>query len=52
MHPDKNMGSPLASESFKKLQCAYEVNINHKMQFYMFVVIFSSCYFTHGCDGN
>lgn len=26
MHPDKNMGSPLASESFKKLQCAYEVN--------------------------
>lgn len=40
VHPDKNMGSPLASESFKKLQCAYEVNINHKMQFYMFVVIF------------
>ncbi|KAK5844186.1 DnaJ subfamily C member 14 [Gossypium arboreum] len=25
VHPDKNMGSPLASESFKKLQCAYEV---------------------------
>lgn len=25
MHPDKNMGSSLASESFKKLQCAYEV---------------------------
>ncbi|GMH24475.1 hypothetical protein Nepgr_026318 [Nepenthes gracilis] len=25
LHPDKNMGSPLASESFKKLQCAYEV---------------------------
>ncbi|KAL2943531.1 Chaperone protein DnaJ [Bienertia sinuspersici] len=24
VHPDKNMGSPLASESFKKLQCAYE----------------------------
>lgn len=26
VHPDKNMGSPQASESFKKLQCAYEVN--------------------------
>lgn len=26
VHPDKNMGSPLASESFKKVQCAYEVN--------------------------
>ncbi|XWS10724.1 hypothetical protein CRYUN_Cryun38cG0022300 [Craigia yunnanensis] len=25
VHPDKNMGSPLACESFKKLQCAYEV---------------------------
>ncbi|GLT93941.1 hypothetical protein SLE2022_117090 [Rubroshorea leprosula] len=25
VHLDKNMGSPLASESFKKLQCAYEV---------------------------
>ncbi|KAF4386605.1 uncharacterized protein LOC115706317 [Cannabis sativa] len=25
VHPDKNMGMPLASESFKKLQCAYEV---------------------------
>ncbi|XVE52842.1 hypothetical protein DITRI_Ditri02bG0156700 [Diplodiscus trichospermus] len=25
VHPDKNMGTPLASESFKKLQCAYEV---------------------------
>lgn len=25
VHPDKNMGSPQASESFKKLQCAYEV---------------------------
>ncbi|KAM7495703.1 hypothetical protein LguiB_030312 [Lonicera macranthoides] len=25
VHPDKNMGSPLASESFKKLQCAFEV---------------------------
>ncbi|KAJ6727874.1 hypothetical protein OIU74_006004 [Salix koriyanagi] len=25
VHPDKNLGSPLASESFKKLQCAYEV---------------------------
>ncbi|XP_074349504.1 uncharacterized protein LOC141689197 isoform X2 [Apium graveolens] len=25
VHPDKNMGSPLASESFKKLQCEYEV---------------------------
>ncbi|XP_077243868.1 chaperone DnaJ-domain superfamily protein [Tasmannia lanceolata] len=25
VHPDKNMGSPMASESFKKLQCAYEV---------------------------
>lgn len=25
VHPDKNMGSPLASESFKKLQCGYEV---------------------------
>ncbi|KAI4323155.1 hypothetical protein L6164_022784 [Bauhinia variegata] len=25
VHPDKNMGSPLASESFKKLQCAYEI---------------------------
>ena len=26
VHPDKNRGSPLASESFKKLQCAYEVS--------------------------
>lgn len=26
VHPDKNMGIPLASESFKKLQCAYEVS--------------------------
>ncbi|XP_043701104.1 uncharacterized protein LOC122651683 isoform X2 [Telopea speciosissima] len=25
VHPDKNMGSQLASESFQKLQCAYEV---------------------------
>uniref|UniRef100_A0A1D1YAA5 DnaJ subfamily C member 14 n=1 Tax=Anthurium amnicola TaxID=1678845 RepID=A0A1D1YAA5_9ARAE len=25
VHPDKNMGTPVASESFKKLQCAYEV---------------------------
>ncbi|XP_059282538.1 uncharacterized protein LOC132036260 [Lycium ferocissimum] len=25
VHPDKNMGSSLASESFKKLQCSYEV---------------------------
>ncbi|KAL9232512.1 hypothetical protein vseg_007619 [Gypsophila vaccaria] len=25
LHPDKNMGSPLASDSFKKLQSAYEV---------------------------
>ncbi|KAG8657809.1 dnaJ homolog dnj-5 isoform X1 [Manihot esculenta] len=25
VHPDKNMGSTLASESFKKLNCAYEV---------------------------
>ncbi|KAK2638581.1 hypothetical protein Ddye_026376 [Dipteronia dyeriana] len=25
VHPDKNMGSALASESFKKVQCAYEV---------------------------
>nr|XP_043627278.1 uncharacterized protein LOC122598863 [Erigeron canadensis] len=25
VHPDKNMGSPMASESFKKVQCAYEV---------------------------
>ncbi|KAH9621349.1 hypothetical protein KSS87_014796 [Heliosperma pusillum] len=25
VHPDKNMGSPLASDSFKRLQCAYEV---------------------------
>ncbi|KAA8527144.1 hypothetical protein F0562_008627 [Nyssa sinensis] len=25
VHPDKNLGSQLASESFKKLQCAYEV---------------------------
>ncbi|KAL5580130.1 hypothetical protein UlMin_012572 [Ulmus minor] len=25
VHPDRNMGSPLASESFKKIQCAYEV---------------------------
>ncbi|CAL9178008.1 unnamed protein product [Musa hybrid cultivar] len=25
VHPDKNMGSSLACESFKKLQCAYEV---------------------------
>lgn len=27
VHPDKNMGIPLASESFKKLQCAYEVSL-------------------------
>lgn len=26
MHPDKNMGNPLACESFKKLQCAYEAS--------------------------
>ncbi|KAL7593723.1 uncharacterized protein LOC111884725 [Lactuca sativa] len=25
VHPDKNMGNPLASESFKKVQCAYEI---------------------------
>ncbi|KAK3013343.1 hypothetical protein RJ639_008336 [Escallonia herrerae] len=25
VHPDKNMGIPLASDSFKKLQCAYEI---------------------------
>ncbi|KAK1281402.1 Chaperone protein dnaJ 15 [Acorus gramineus] len=25
LHPDKNMGNPLASESFKRLQCAYEI---------------------------
>nr|GEU96924.1 DnaJ domain, cleavage inducing molecular chaperone, Jiv [Tanacetum cinerariifolium] len=25
VHPDKNMGSPMASESFKKVQCAFEV---------------------------
>ncbi|URE40528.1 hypothetical protein MUK42_06558 [Musa troglodytarum] len=25
VHPDKNMGSPLACESFKRLQCAYEI---------------------------
>ncbi|OIT06498.1 hypothetical protein A4A49_13194 [Nicotiana attenuata] len=25
VHPNKNMGSSLATESFKKLQCAYEV---------------------------
>ncbi|GJX20913.1 ABC transporter A family member 9-like protein, partial [Tanacetum coccineum] len=28
VHPDKNMGSALASESFKKIQCAYEVLCN------------------------
>ncbi|OVA10403.1 DnaJ domain [Macleaya cordata] len=27
VHPDKNMGSQLACESFKKLQCAYEAMI-------------------------
>lgn len=27
VHPDKNKGSSLASEAFKKLQCAYEVII-------------------------
>ncbi|KAL5977380.1 hypothetical protein ACLOJK_021726 [Asimina triloba] len=27
VHPDKNMGSPIAGESFKKLQCAYEATI-------------------------
>lgn len=32
MHPDKNMGSALASESFKKIQCAYEVT------FFSFIV--------------
>lgn len=26
VHPDKNMCTSLASESFKKLQCAYEVS--------------------------
>ncbi|KAJ6797618.1 uncharacterized protein M6B38_312190 [Iris pallida] len=26
VHPDKNMGNSLASESFKKLQCAYEAS--------------------------
>ncbi|XP_050940906.1 uncharacterized protein LOC127149445 isoform X2 [Cucumis melo] len=31
VHPDKNMGSPLASESFKKLQCAYEGDITKQM---------------------
>lgn len=36
VHPDKNMGSPLASESFKKLQCAYEVNV-HFLGSYLFV---------------
>ncbi|CAH1453007.1 unnamed protein product [Lactuca virosa] len=25
VHPDKNMGNPLASESFKKVQFAYEI---------------------------
>ncbi|KAI3510142.1 hypothetical protein L1887_25673 [Cichorium endivia] len=25
VHPDKNMGNQLASESFKKVQCAYEI---------------------------
>ena len=28
MHPDKNMGSALASEAFKRVQCAYEVIIH------------------------
>ncbi|KAK1325997.1 hypothetical protein QJS10_CPA01g00556 [Acorus calamus] len=26
LHPDKNMGNPVASESFKRLLCAYEAN--------------------------
>jgi hypothetical protein len=47
VHPDKNMGSPLASESFKKLQCAYEVSA----VLYALVIMFSSCYIIHGCDG-
>ncbi|XP_071696329.1 uncharacterized protein [Rutidosis leptorrhynchoides] len=29
VHPDKNMGSSLADESFKKVQCAYEVLSNY-----------------------
>ncbi|GJU21080.1 DnaJ domain, cleavage inducing molecular chaperone, Jiv [Tanacetum coccineum] len=28
VHPDKNMGSPMASESFKKVQCAFEASIS------------------------
>lgn len=39
VHPDKNMGSPLASETFKKLQCAYEVNIIDKVLFYMLLLL-------------
>ena len=38
VHPDKNMGSSQASESFKKLQCAYEVKVNKKYSFMCFLV--------------
>ncbi len=40
MHPDKNMGSSQASESFKKIQCAYEVNFNNKYNFMYLLLCF------------
>ncbi|KAL0009062.1 hypothetical protein SO802_010564 [Lithocarpus litseifolius] len=32
VHPDKNVGSSQASESFKKLQCAYEGNQDYRSE--------------------
>ena len=48
VHPDKNMGSPLASESFKKLQCAYEVESSHH---WPYLLLHSHC-LKHAEDEN
>ena len=34
------MGSSQASESFKKIQCAYEVNVNNKYNFMYLLLCF------------